>query len=76
VSVDGARVLHKREVIEMFKVMRRMRTADGRMSDKFFNDTKTLDKAKAILEKEQNRLQDNYIFGIIRDEQYNIIYQK
>ena len=66
----------KREVIKMFKVMRRMRTADGRMSDKFFNDTQTLDKAKTILEKEQNRLQDNYIFGIIRDKQYNIIYQK
>ena len=59
----------------MFKVMRRMRTADGRMSDKFFNDTKTLDKAKAILEKERNRLQDAYIFGIICDENYNIIYQ-
>ena len=59
----------------MFKIMRRMRTASGRISDKFFNETTTLDKAKAILKKEKNRLQDNYIFGVIRDENYNIIYQ-
>ena len=59
----------------MFKVMRRMRTTSGSISDKFFNDTTTLDKAKAILKKEKNRLQDDYIFGIIRDENYNIIYQ-
>jgi hypothetical protein len=45
------------------------------MSDKFFNDTATLDNAKAILQKEKNRLQDDYVFGIIRDENYNIIYQ-
>jgi hypothetical protein len=59
----------------MFQVMRRMRTASGNMSDKFFNDTATLDNAKAILQKEKNRLQDDYVFGIIRDENYNIIYQ-
>ena len=51
----------------MLTIIRRKRTKTGSLTDKFF-EVKSITQAEKILDREKEKLKEDYIFGIIQAE--------